>query len=511
MTQPNIIFIITDQWRGDCLSVSGHPVLETPNLDEVARNGTWFQRAYSACPSCIAARAALMCGQTPSTLGRLGYRDSVPWRYKTTMMTELAAGGYQTHCVGKTHFYPQRAHLGFHSMEAYEALQNQDGDFINDYHAWLVQQPGGPWDEQMHGLDSNSWIARPSHLPEHLHVNSWTIERSLHFIRRRDPMRPFFLNISFHRPHPPNDPPAEYFHMYDNATLPPIPRGKWAAEHNHPVDGVNAGSGRLPKAMADRQRRAYWGQISHIDQMIGRLLVYLRRVDLMKNTILVFTSDHGELLGDHDTFRKTTSLEGSAKIPLIISAPPRFKLATKHTTDLPVTHMDLMPTLLEMVGLPVPEHVEGSSLMPLLRDDKGNDWRQFVHGEHAAPGSKAGGVQFLVGSRYKYTWYTGNGRELLFDLVDDPQEMVNLADQEASADLLEQMRGELVKVLNQRPQDGLTDGQRLVPGKNLPSVRPELLEPWYDNEGVPRPRRDISAFADVDTPGTATRFWPLKD
>ena len=181
MTQPNIVFIMTDQWRGDCLSIAGHPVVETPNLDEMARTGTWFQRAYSACPSCIAARAALMCGQTPSTVGRLGYQDCVPWRYKTTLMTELSAGGYQTHCVGKTHFYPERIHLGFQSIESYECLQSHDGDHINDYHAWLRNQSGGPWDENAHGLASNSWIARPSHLPEHLHVNSWTVERSINF------------------------------------------------------------------------------------------------------------------------------------------------------------------------------------------------------------------------------------------------------------------------------------------------------------------------------------------
>ena len=506
--KPNIVFVFTDQWRGDCLSVTGHPVVETPNLDMMTRQGTVFTRAYSACPSCIATRACMMTGQTPSTVGRLGYRDGVPWRYDTTIMTELARGGYQCHCVGKTHFYPQRNHMGFHSIENYECLQNLDGDFVNDYYAWLAVQPGGPWDENVHGLDSNSWIGRPSALPEHLHVNAWTVTRSIEFLKRRDPTRPFFLNVSFHRPHPPLDPPEHYFHLYDDRELPPLPMGSWCAEHDHPVDHVAASFGRLPKHVSDRQRRAYYGQISHIDNQIGRLIVYLQRTGLIGNTLFVFASDHGELLGDHCCFRKTLSLEGSAKIPLIIAAPQRFALPQGQSSDLPVTHMDLMPTLLEMVGTAVPDAVEGRSLVPVLRGEQAPDaWREYVHGEHARPGSDDGGVQFLVSSREKYTWYTRSGRELLFDLESDPEETVNLADRPEGAERLEYWRSRLVEQLASRPQDGLTDGKKLVAGKSLPSVRPELLEPFYDNEGRARPGAVVSHFDELSVPMAGTRAW----
>ncbi len=109
--RPNILFILTDQMRGDCLSITGHPVVETPHLDDLARRGTVFTAAYSTCPSCIAARASIMTGLTPSSHGRLGYRDRVPWRYDDMLPALLGRAGYQTHCVGKTHFYPQRAHL----------------------------------------------------------------------------------------------------------------------------------------------------------------------------------------------------------------------------------------------------------------------------------------------------------------------------------------------------------------------------------------------------------------
>ena len=124
----NIVFILTDQMRWDCLSITGHPVVETPNLDEIGRNGVVFTAAYSSCPSCIAARASIWTGLTPSSHGRLGYQDRVPWRYERMLPQLLGEAGYQTHCVGKTHFYPQRKHCGFQSLESYEAGQTSTGD-----------------------------------------------------------------------------------------------------------------------------------------------------------------------------------------------------------------------------------------------------------------------------------------------------------------------------------------------------------------------------------------------
>jgi arylsulfatase A-like enzyme len=352
-------------------------------------------------------------------------------------------------------------------------------------------------------------VARPSPLPEHLHANSWTVTRSIEFLKRRDTTRPFFLNVSFHRPHPPLDPPEHYFHMYDGTPLPPMPMGDWAAENDHAMEGVSGSFGRLSQAESDRQRRAYFGQISHIDSQIGRLILYLQRTGLIGNTLFVFTSDHGELLGDHCCFRKMLSLEGSAKIPLIVAGPRQLGLRHHHTSDLPVTHMDLMPTLLELAGLPVPSAVEGSSLLPILKGDQTADaWRPFVHGEHSWTGGPHGGVQFLVGRREKYTWFTRDGSELLFDLEADPQELVNLAAKPEGAERLASWRKRLAEVLGKRPQDGLSDGVKLIPGRDLPAVRPELLTPYYDNEGRPRPSSEISRFLDTDVPSYYAPYWP---
>ena len=480
--RPNIIFVFTDQWRGDCLSVTGHPVVETPNLDELARGGAVFTSAFSPCPSCIAARASLFTGLTPSSHGRLGYRDGVPWRYDDTLAELLAGAGYETICVGKTHFYPQRLPLGFSSIDSYEAMQNLDGDYVNDYWAWLEEMTGGRLHEFDHGLQANSWCARPSHLPEELHNNTWVITRSLERIRGRDRSKPFFLFASFHRPHPPIDPPEVFWNMYKDREVPPPPVGDWAAEHDVPVTGVNAWHGRLPAHVLARSRRAYYAQIAHIDNQIGRLLNRLRREEKLGPTWIVFSSDHGEMLGDHHLFRKVYAYEGSAAVPMII-CPPKGPLSGEHNGALsgferrtPVTLTDLYPTILEMAGVPAPARTEGRSLLPLVGGPDELPGREYVHGEHSGTYSSIMDNQFLTDGRRKYVWHPLDGREQFFDLEEDSGETRDLSTDPGRKGEVEMWRARLVAELAPREADGLSDGRKLIPGRTLPSVRPGLLE-----------------------------------
>ena len=413
--RPNILFILTDQMRGDCLSITGHPVVETPHLDDLAQRGTVFTAAYSTCPSCIAARASIMTGLTPSSHGRLGYRDQVPWRYDDMLPALIGRAGYQTHCVGKTHFYPQRAHCGFDSLESYEAGQNFDGLYVNDYYDWLSERTGGRLHEDDHGLTHNGWAARPSALPEELHNNTWVAARGIDFLRRRDRTRPFFLNLSFHRPHAPLDPPQAYWDMYADREVPPVPVGDWAAAHDVSVDSVDAWQGRLDPRLLVKARRAYYAQIAHIDCQVGRVMRALGRLRAGP-TVVLFTSDHGEMLGDHHLFRKTYAYEGSARVPMIVSLPEERQGRVRRE---PAALEDVYPTLLEAAGAPIPDRTEGLSLLPLCRGEA-PAWREFVHGEHAACYSADEAMQYLTDGREKYVWFTQSGREQLFDLVRRP-------------------------------------------------------------------------------------------
>lgn len=467
---PNVVLILTDQMRGDCMSVSGHPVVETPNLDILAARGVNFTAAYSSCPSCIAARATLFTGQRPTTTGRLGYRDQVPWRYRDTLAEVLRSAGYQTHCIGKRHFYPQMLHLGFDAIETYEAGQFFDRSYVNDYYEWLAEKSNGRYEERDHGVQSNSWYARPSHLPEELHNNTWVASRACQFLRHRDPTRPFFLNLSFHRPHPPADPPQVYYGMYRDREIPPVPIGDWAHEHDLPVTDINAWRGRLPPRLLEHYIRAYCAQIAHIDNQVGRVLC-----DLQKHgpTWIIFTADHGEMLGDHHMFRKTYAYEGSARIPFIVCPPTACR---EHSESAPVGLEDVMPTILTACGIAVPETVEGAALQPLIADEAAPaTWRPYLHGEHSDCYGAATGMQYLTDGRRKYIWYTRSGREQFFDLEDDRAECRDLAADPARAEEVRVWRRRLVDELTPRTDDGLVADGRLVAGKSLPAVRPELL------------------------------------
>ncbi|MCC7517703.1 MAG: arylsulfatase [Verrucomicrobiae bacterium] len=471
--KPNLVFILTDQQRSDALGILGRSGAETPNLDMLARHGTLFTSAYSPCPSCIAARASIFTGQRPTTHGRIGYRDSVPWRYPTTLAGELARAGYQTHCVGKTHFFPQREPLGFESQDSYEAAQNFDGKYVNDYWKWLEERTQGRVRETDHGVDWNSWYARPSHLPEELHNNTWVVTKGIEFLERRDPSRPFFLNLSFHRPHPPIDPPQVFFDLFRDRRLPKVPVGDWAKEHLVEPDGMNTWRGKLPEDLLLRSRRAYLAQIAHIDNQIGRFLIQLRKNRKLDTTWIVFTSDHGEMLGDHGLFRKCYAYEGSAHVPLIVAPPSGSKI---HTCAAPVSLEDLMPTFLEAASLPVPGTVEGRSLVPLCSSTPAAaGWREYVHGEHAPGYARGQGMQFLTDGKEKYIWFTLSGREQLFDLRRDPQELRDLSRVRTKRARLALWRARMVEELAARPDDGLSDGRRLIPGKELSPVRAALL------------------------------------
>lgn len=467
-SRPNILFIFPDQWRGDCLSVLGHPVVETPFLDQLGHDGVIFTSAYTPCPSCIAARAALITGMSPSSAGRMGYRDGVPWPYANTFMRLLRDHGYQTLCAGKTHFHPARARLGFEELALYE-MPNQDLDNLSDYHLWLREQTAGAVRDIAQELDSNSYLAHPWTQPEHLHPNSWTVSAAIEQLERRDTTRPFFLQLSPHRPHPPYDPPISYYERYQDRELPPVPVGDWATDNDRPVDRIDPSSGRLPSHVLDRTRRAYYAQIAHLDYQFGRLFRYLKARRLLETTWIVFASDHGEMLGDHHLYRKTNALEGSAHVPLIIKPPNGTELRRGLRCDRPVTLADLAPTFLNLGSVAAPDDIEASSLLPLVRGDT-VAWRDFIHGEHTP------GWQFVTDGKEKFVWFSRDDRRWFFDLAADPQERCNRVRAPEYSERVKTWEDRLIATLATRPQDKLTDGTELTPGGCAPTVRPWLLE-----------------------------------
>jgi len=473
-SRPNIVLIVTDQWRGDCLSVAGHSVVQTPYLDALSLDGVRFSSAYTATPSCIPARAALFTGQSQECHGRVGYRDGVPWNYPVTLAGEFTRHGYQTQAIGKMHVYPERSQLGFQNVILHDgylhyARKNHAGalDLVDDYIPWLREQLGRDADYFEHGLNCNSYVARPWDRDEYLHPTNWVVSEGISFLKRRDPRKPFFLYLSFHRPHPPYDPPRWAFEQYVCQDMPPPPVGDWA-EHLAPLaDPLRSDTpvGEIDPRMLHRARAGYYGHLSHIDQQVNRFLEALAEFGHADSTYVCFTSDHGELLGDHHLFRKSLPYEGSARIPLILKGTASVGLVRGSVRDEVVELRDLMPTLLDCAGLPIPDSVQGKSLLPLARGEAPDaEWRPYLHGEHTV---FAQSVHYITDGHFKYVWYSGDGHEELFDLHADPQELHDLS-REAPGRLTT-WREYLIRSLTGR-EEGFTDGVTLRSGRPVSPV-----------------------------------------
>ncbi|MFP3902988.1 MAG: arylsulfatase [Armatimonadota bacterium] len=460
--RPNFLVIMTEQHRGDCLSIEDHPVLLTPNMDQIAGSGVRFRRAYSTCPTCIATRRSFLSGQHPDTHGMVGYKSHVEWDAPPTMPQVLGEMGYHTYWAGRSiHQHPPRKRYGFDHM----VLGGADGD----YREWLERNTGETAGRHFGaGPMHNDWTARPWHLDEELHHTNWTIAQALEFLEKRDPSCPFFLCVSFLAAHPPLTPPAFYMERYlrQEPVEPHI--GDWAEPPENRGLGLDIGGTRvqLEGEKLQSARAGYYGLINHVDDQLRRLLspvVGVRR-QTGDNTIVIFTSDHGEMLGDHYMWHKRVPYEGSARVPFLISAPPRFEVDAGRVIDAPVCHEDIMPTVLDMAGADIPDTVEGRSLLPMMQGEE-PEWRDDLHIQHAPI------HHTLTDGRQKYIWWVNDGREQLFDLVNDPNELHDLAPTAEGKQKLHPWRRRLIEKLRDRPE-GFSDGEKLIAGRDFPSALP---------------------------------------
>lgn len=463
--QPNILFIMPDQWRGDCLSLENHPVLLTPVVDEIGGQGVHFHRAYSTCPSCIPARRALLTGQHPPRNGMVGFQDGHPIRVPTLPQC-LGKAGYQTHLVGRCmHQYPASCRYGYDSMNL--GSTNVLDDHYADYLEREEPEGGG---YRGSGSSNNGWNARPWHLEEKHHPTNWIVRESRRFLKKRDLTCPVFLTTSFFAPHPPLIPPAAYYDRYFHSDLPPASIGPEDAPPPEGGKGLGVESARVQlDGLARRVALAgYFGSINHIDDQLYWLIHEFKKesVEQGRPWLIVFSTDHGEMLGDHYLFRKTEAFEGSARIPLLIQGSPELGFKPRQFVEGPVCLEDLMPTLLELGGGTVPENIDGRSLVPVLRGET-DRVREVLFGGHvhrAADPNLDRSNHYVVDGRYKYIWYSSTGNEQLFDLKTDPGETCNLLHSEEHASLLQTMRSRLIDSLQDRPEGFVQDGQ-LIPGR----------------------------------------------
>jgi arylsulfatase len=460
--KPNIVLIMTDQQRGDCLSIRGHKHLMTPVLDNLAAEGILFTRAYSESPTCVPSRRCVMTGQSPYTNGVVGFALGERIHTADTLPEIFRRAGYQTASIGRgMHQSPGHARYGFETIN-----ENPFDDPYSEFnHIWKISGRGKNFNVWPHvsgsGIGANSFIARPWMHEERFHETNWSVTKAVEFLDKRDKDVPFFLYLGFVAPHPPLTPPQYYFDKYMNMQLDEPHVGDWA-DNNAPIAGggahPEAASVKLSGRFNQQCRAGYYGQINHVDD---QLRIFLERVGYEKeDTYILFTADHGEMLGDHNCFRKSLPYEGSAHIPMILNGPslPKGKQISEATCL-----MDIFPTFCELADIKAPEAVEGTSLLRFVEDNPIH--REYIHGEHSCDT----GHHYITDGKRKFVWFTASGCEHFFDLEKDPNEMHDCIDDTYYEKEVTIWRKRLINHLKTRVE-GFSDGENLIPGRDYPIV-----------------------------------------
>jgi arylsulfatase A-like enzyme len=439
--RPHILFITTDQQRGDGLGSAGHPCLRTPHLDLLATEGVRFDRAYADCPVCIPARTTMITGLHAHRYGMPNYAASHRIRRDRELFLGrlLTRAGYQTQLVGKTHWHLDPDDRGgFEHVLGYAALDRE-----------CARRAG---DRPREGIGRNECSPALSFVPPQLHSTNWAVDRCLEFLEDRERRTPFFLWASFIDPHPPTVIHEPYYSMYDGEEIPPPVRPAWAEGDGAPfaIRALRAGNAHahLTPRAARKVRGVYYGQITNIDHQLGRLFGALMRRGLWDDTVVVFTSDHGEHLGDYGTYFKSTFLDPVARVPFLVRAPKGLGLARGASTRALVEHADLLPTFCELAGVEAPGDVSGTSLLPLLRGET-SCAHGHLHGQ-------IGAQHLFHDGRYKYLYFCDDGRELVFDKDADPMDECDLS---GDAALTARLRGAFVEHLAAEGHADLRDGR----------------------------------------------------
>jgi len=421
--QWNLLLITCDQWRADCLGAAGNRIIRTPRLNQLAQEGVFFERHYVQCPQCVPSRAALHTGRYPHVNRTPSNRYRLP-DGEVTLAMLLNQQGYLSAAVGEMPFAPTRFRGGFQQIWA-----------SDDEYREFLRQTG--WEEQAaqhRERLKTGFQAHPAPWPEPFDETSFFTDQAIAFLRAHRG-RPFFLHVNFRRPHHPFDPPPPFDSLYRGASFPPSPRreGEMLRKPPGQLKALANTAGfdlrRLTAEDLDRIKAFYYGMISLNDKHIGRLMDALEDVGLADRTIVVVTSDHGEMLGDHGLlFKGGYFYEGVVRVPLMIRAPG--KLAAGQRINRLTEAIDLLPTLLRLLDLPVPERVQG---------------RDLLSGRpRSAVFSEFPNIKMVRTTDWKLVHYKVAPYGELYDLRNDPDELENLYSDPGYARIRDEMRTLLV-------------------------------------------------------------------
>ncbi len=430
--RPNVLWLMADQHNAGSLGAAGHPLVRTPNLDRLAESGVRFTRAYCNNPICSPSRISFAAGQYVHTHGFIGNDNfEHPSRNPDTLAAVFRRNGWQTALIGKAHMIREW------DREAYEHIRYCDlcdadrlNPLSNHYFRYLVELGLGDMYEDG-ALPPDHPVIRnrcgTAQLPYEHSIEHWTGEETLAFLERRDSARPFFLHMSFERPHPHWAPAAEYADMYDPRRIQLGPDAadwwekRWAGRPEFIRRIVQNRFGRFSLDEVRTMLARHFALISVIDMEIGRVLTWLENHGELERTIIVYTADHGDFAGDHGICDKNLGIyESIHRIPFILTYPgaPRGE-----TRDSIIEAIDLFPTLCELAGLSVPGSVEGRSILPEAEGRGPGKPFALCEWDFPAPQQR---VNALRTPRWRLVYYSHQAGGELYDHQNDPYEMTNL-------------------------------------------------------------------------------------
>ncbi|MFW5802764.1 MAG: sulfatase [Verrucomicrobiota bacterium] len=438
-TPKNIIWITTDHMRYDCIAANGNPAMHTPNLDRLARGGTSFDRCYTNNPLCMPSRCSFMTGCYPQQTGVMDNGQELPGDFKPTVGHCFAAGGYRTVQIGKLHFEGHEDHdmdpraRNSYGFDVFQ-LSEEPGCYEDAYRTWLrgeypehVSQfivPRPMSDERKQERTTFKVLDAPWQASH----SGWVATQACRYLgswgNRKEPQ---FLHLGFYAPHPPLNPTRDMFAPYAQTEIP------------RPLldeDDWNAQSDLDEKTLLE-YRRHFFAMVTGVDLAVGKLLDMLENKGLLNDTLIIFSSDHGDACGDHGRTGKGDSFYDSIMhLPLVMHWPNGLKASAGRRIEGLVEMVDVLPTLLELAGLPVPRAMSGRSLAESLTTGKPVAGRDEVYAPHGP------GHIMVRTEAHKYLRYIrGNDvQEVLYDLTNDPCEYRNEAENPVYADTLANMR-----------------------------------------------------------------------
>ena len=451
MSKPNVLFVMTDQQRWDTIAALGNTHIYTPNMDRLVRRGMSFNWGYSTCPVCVAARYTVRTGCEPPKTRRFSNGSVDPVRGQSDSMTErcgpylaqtMRGHGYRTFGVGKFHTGPWNEDIGYdvhqHSEEMYRNPEQRAAD---GYAGWIAREHSEfDYIEALQGERTEMYYQpQVSPLPAQLTVESWAADRVVEQIQVDDD-RPYFGFCSFIGPHPPFAPPVPFNRMYDPDRMPDPIYGDIETDHADEqipfmnriiwADDITDSHARILKAR-------YYGEISYIDQCLGRILDAVEARPDADNTVICFFSDHGDHLGDHRAWQKESFFDTSNHVPFLLSWPA--KLAADERRDELISLTDLFAIATGAAGSV--ETRDGHDVLGTLSGEVKP--REHIIGMYGAPGRAYFKVMVRQGD-WKYIYLANGGREQLFNLSDDPHELKDRAGLDGS--VVAELRATAVKV-----------------------------------------------------------------